>query len=79
MQPSMLLIGLGTLLVISGIVFIAARAISGGRMSDARRSGAPGATLEPRHQTRGFGLGANWPGFVLIGLGALMLLAVAVM
>ena len=79
MQPSMLLIGLGTLLVVFGVVFMAARAISGGRMSDARRSGAPGSTLEPRHQTRGFELGANWPGFLLIGLGALVLLAYAVM
>ncbi|WP_082145734.1 hypothetical protein [Microvirga massiliensis] len=79
MQASMWLITLGTLLVISGIVLMAARAISGASLSDPGRAGSPGSTLEPKHQTRGFELSANWPGFALVGLGAMVLLAAAVM
>jgi len=73
----MLVIWLGALLVVSGVLFLAAQAIWRGRLSDPRRSrsAVPGATLEPKRPGGGFGLKANWPGFVLIALGAILLLA----
>jgi hypothetical protein len=71
----MLVIWLGALLMLSGVVFMAAQAIWSGRLSDARRSRSAGATLEPRTPAGGFGLKANWPGFVLMALGAVLLLA----
>jgi hypothetical protein len=72
----MLVIWLGALLVISGVLFTAAQAVWRGRLSEPRpsSSAAPGATLEPRRPAAGFGLKANWPGFVLIALGAILLL-----
>lgn len=73
----MLFIWLGALLVLSGVLFMAAQAIWRGRLSDARRSrsAVPGTTLEPQRPSAGFGLKANWPGFVMIALGAILLLA----
>jgi hypothetical protein len=71
----MLVIWLGALLTFSGVLFMAAKAIWPGRLSEARRSRSAGATLEPRTPAGGFGLKANWPGFILIALGAVLLLA----
>jgi hypothetical protein len=69
-------IWLGALLVLSGVLFIAAQAIWRGRLSGRRsRSTEPSDTLEPREPGAGFGLAANWPGFALIALGAILLLA----
>ena len=77
----MLVIWLGALLVLGGLVFIAAQPIWRGRLSDARRisSAKPRATLEPhtlepRRPGAGFGLKANWPGLLLIVLGGIVLL-----
>jgi len=73
----MLGIGLGVILIFGGILFMAFQAIWRGPLSDKRRSRAGGATLEPRTPGAGFGLKANWPGFVLIAIGVALLVAAA--
>ena len=71
----MLIIWLGALLVLGGVLFLAAQAIWRGRLSERRSRSAPaGDTLEPRERGRGFALATNWPGLVLIALGAILLL-----
>jgi drug/metabolite transporter (DMT)-like permease len=72
----MLVIWLGALLVFVGVLFMAAQPIWRGQLSGRRsRSEVVGAnTLEPRTPGAGFGLATNWPGLVLILLGALLLL-----
>ncbi len=70
------IIWLGALLVIGGVVFTADRAIREGRFSGRRpRSAVTVDTLEPRQQGGGLGLAAYWPGFGMIALGAVLLLA----
>jgi hypothetical protein len=73
----MLTIWLGALLVLSGVLFLAAQAIWRGPLSRrrSRSAAAAGVTLEPRQRGGGFGLATYWPGFVLIALGAILLLA----
>jgi hypothetical protein len=73
----MQVIWLGAALVFGGTLFMAFQAIWRGPLSERRRSRSAGATLEPRTPGPGgvFGLKANWPGFVLIGLGAILLVA----
>jgi hypothetical protein len=72
----MLLIWVGALLIFGGVLFMAAQPIFRGRLSGRRsRSGVASDTLEPRQRGGGFGLSANWPGLVLIALGAMLLLA----
>jgi len=69
---------LGALLVLVGLVYMAWSAIRRGRMSDPAPKAGDGdkRTLEPQHRGLGFlGLKANWPGLVLLGLGALLLLS----
>ena len=83
----MLVIWLGALLVLGGMVFIAAQPIWRERLSEARRrrcSAVPRDTLEahtlephtlePRRPGAGFGLKENWPGLVCIVLGGILLL-----
>ena len=75
----LLLIWLSAALVLGGVLFIAVQAIWRGALSVPRRSRSAGATLEPR--TPGlpaFGLKANWPGLALIALGAILLIAAAI-
>lgn len=75
MRPGILLVWLGALLVIGGIVQMAAQPLWRGRLSDAGASSATGAdSLEPPRPTRGFGLRSNWPGIALIVVGAILLL-----
>ena len=66
---------LGALLVISGVLLLAAPPLWRGRLSGKR---APVVlerdTLEPRVPGAGFELASNWPGFALIALGAILLL-----
>jgi hypothetical protein len=73
----MLVVWLGVLLFILGLLYMAAQAIWGGRLSIARRSGsAPGGdTLEPNRPAGGFDLKANWPGLALVALGAILMLS----
>ena len=73
------LVSLGALLVLIGVVYMAAQPIWRGRLSGGRqlRSGKSSDTLEPRRPARGFGLGSNWPGLALVAVGAVLLLAAA--
>ena len=67
---------IGALLVTCGVLYMAGAAIFRGRMSEPhpfpRELGGP--TLEPRHRGLGLGLKANWPGLLLVAIGALLLL-----
>ena len=79
----MTLVLLGALLVLMGVVFMAAQPIWRGRLSRVRplrstelsRSTARSDTLEPQRPARGFGIQSNWPGFAMIAVGAVLLLA----
>ena len=75
----MLTVGLiGALLFACGIVYTGVSAAMRGRLSDPRHDTAvtAGETLEPRHRGLGFlGWRANWPGILLMALGAILLLA----
>ena len=75
----MLFIWLGALFVLGGLLFMAYQPIWRGRLSDAKRKSSelPHDTLEPRRPGAGFGLKANWPGLLLIVLGAILLLSSA--
>jgi len=67
---------IGALLVVCGILVMARTAIFSGELSDPHASPAePGVTLEPqRRGLRFLGLRANWPGMLLMVIGALLLL-----
>ena len=73
----MTLIWLGVLLVFGGILQMAFQPIWRGRLSGRRRlgTGQPRDTLEPTRPAGGFELRSNWPGLVLVALGAAFLLA----
>jgi hypothetical protein len=75
----MMLVWLGALLVILGVVFMAAQPLWRGRLSGGgqRRADEPRDTLEPASPARGFGIKSNWPGLGLVALGAVLLLAAA--
>lgn len=72
----MTLILIGALLIIGGVLFTAAQPILLGRLSRVRRVSPtrPGNTLEPEVPARGFSFSANWPGLLMIALGAACLL-----
>jgi hypothetical protein len=72
----MTLILLGALLIICGVVYMAAQPMLQGRLSRLRRvtPARPGNTLEPERPAKGLGLGSNWPGLLMIGLGGILLL-----
>jgi hypothetical protein len=60
----------GALLFFAGVVYLAAAAINRGSPDD-----SAGPTLEPRQRGVGFlDWRANWPGLLLMALGALLLL-----
>jgi hypothetical protein len=64
---------LGALLVLAGLVYMAWRAINRGRMSDPAPN--PPTTLEPAHRgLRFLSWKVNWPGLLMMALGALLLL-----
>ena len=72
----MFLMVFGALLVLSGILYMARTAIWWGSLSSPRSSGPVPDTLEPsRRGMRFLGLGANWPGLVLMAIGAVLLLS----
>jgi hypothetical protein len=77
MEAQLIVIYIGALLVIGGVLFLAYEAIWGGRLSGANRRSTivERTTLEPKDRSVAFDLRANWPGFVLIALGAILLLA----
>ena len=72
----MLVIWLGALLFVIGIVLLAGQAIWRGRMSEPGPAGLGSRnTLEPAHRgVRFMGLGSNWPGLLLVALGAILLI-----
>lgn len=66
----------GALLVICGIVMLAFAAIYRGHLSDSHADPIAGRTLEPwRRGAVFFGTGRNWPGLLLVTIGAITLLA----
>jgi hypothetical protein len=72
----MALIWLGAVLIIGGVVFMAAQPMLQGRLSRLRRvsPARPGNTLEPERPAKGFGMNSNWPGLLMIALGTVLLL-----
>jgi hypothetical protein len=76
-ETTMMVIGLGALLVFGGVLYMVRAVIWRGSLSGsgASRSGPVPDTLEPPQRGLGFlGLGPNWPGFLLIAIGAILLL-----
>jgi sulfite exporter TauE/SafE len=72
----MLLMVLGALLVLGGILYMARTAIWRGPLSGPDSSGPVRDTLEPpRRSVRFLGLGTNWPGILLMAIGAVLLVS----
>ena len=67
----MFLMGLGALLVVCGVLYMARATIWRGSLSR-----PTGDTLEPPRRGLGFlGFEANWPGILLMAIGAILLLS----
>ena len=65
----MVLMGLGALLVLGGLLYMARATIWRGSLSR-----PAGDTLEPPRRGLGFlGVGANWPGILLMAIGGFLL------
>ena len=72
----MFLMGLGALLVLGGFLYLARSAIWRGPLSGPESSRPVRDTLEPpRRSMRFLGLGTNWPGILLMTVGAVLLVA----
>jgi hypothetical protein len=73
----MFLMGLGALLVLGGVLYMARTAIWRGSLSGPDSSSQPVRdTLEPpRRSTKFLGLGTNWPGILLMAIGAILLVS----
>ena len=72
----MFMMGLGALLVLGGFLYLARSAIWRGPLSGPESSGPVRDTLEPpRRGMRFLGLGTNWPGILLIVIGAILLVS----
>ena len=74
----MMVIGLGALLVFGGVLYMVRAAIWRGPLSGSgsSRSGPERNTLEPPRRGVGFlGLGTNWPGILLMAIGAVLLVS----
>jgi len=72
----MFLMGLGALLVLGGILYMARSAIWRGPLSGPESFRPVRDTLEPpRRSMRFLGLGTNWPGILLMAVGAVLLVA----
>src|SRR2546423_14677197 len=70
----MFLMGLGALLVLGGILYMARSAIWRGPLSGRDSSRPVRGTLEPPRRGLGFlGVGTNWPGFLMMAIGAVVL------
>ena len=71
----MLLIGLGALLVLGGVLYMVRAVIWRGSLSGADSGRPVRGTLETRRRGVGFlGLEANWPGILLMAIGAVLLM-----
>lgn len=72
----MLTIWLGAVLVICGILYMALATIFRGRLSDPHLSSVRTETLEPTQRSLRFlGFKSNWPGLLLIVVGAVLLVS----
>ena len=77
----MTLIIIGALLFVGGVIYMAGATLGRGRLSDPAPAQAaplatPGPTLEPsRRGLRFLGIGANWPGLLMVAAGAILLLS----
>jgi hypothetical protein len=74
----MIVIWLGAILFVCGVVYMAAATLSRGKLSDPHpaQAGPNEPTLEPTRRGLGFlGVGPNWPGLLMMAVGALMLLS----
>jgi hypothetical protein len=72
----MFLMALGALLVFGGILYMARTAIWRGPLSGPDSSWPVRDTLEPpRRGVRFLGFGANWPGILLMAIGAVLLVS----
>jgi len=73
----MIFIWLGALVTIGGLLYLVKQAIWRGPLSGpARRRPIGDATIEPRLPRTGlFQLRGYWPGLVMIGLGAVLMIA----
>jgi hypothetical protein len=72
----MFLIGLGALLLLCGVLYMARTAIWRGPLSGPDSSRPVRDTLEPpRRGVRFLGLRANWPGILLMAIGAVLLVS----
>jgi hypothetical protein len=73
-EARMFLMGLGALLILSGVLYMARSAIWRGPLSGLDSSRPVRDTLEPpRRGVRFLGLGTNWPGIILMTIGAVLL------
>jgi len=67
---------LGALLVFGGVLYMVRTVIWRGSLSGPDSGRPVRGTLEPRRRGVGFlGLGTNWPGFLLVATGAILLLS----
>jgi hypothetical protein len=72
----MFLMGLGALLVLGGFLYLARSAIWRGPLSGPESPRPVRDTLEPpRRSMRFLGLGTNWPGLLLMAVGAVLLVS----
>ena len=72
----MFLMGLGALLVLAGVLYMARAAIWRGSLSGPDSSRPVRGTLEPpRRNLKFLGLGTNWPGILLMVIGAILLVS----
>lgn len=70
----MVLMGLGALLILGGLLYMARATIWRGPLSGRDSPGRVRDTLEPPRRGLGFlGLGANWPGVLLMAAGAMLM------
>lgn len=76
MDTGILLIWIGALLIIGGVIYGAAQAIWGGRLSEARlgRASRERVSLEPQQSPKAFSLKTHWPAFVMILVGGILIL-----
>ncbi len=69
------IIWLGVLLVVVGVIYMAAQPIWRARLSRRSPTDVASGTLEPRRPGAGLGIKANWPGLAMIALGAILIFA----
>ncbi|OAF19864.1 hypothetical protein [Bradyrhizobium neotropicale] len=70
----MVLVGLGALFILGGLLYMARATIWRGPLSGKDSSRRVRETLEPPRRGLGFlGLRANWPGVVLMAIGAVLM------